>query len=267
MQRTHRRFRLATKYVRAGKLGKVHTVRVTLPVRWDKVEEASFRPTEPPVHLDWERWLGQAPLVPYCSHRCHGFFRRWFEYSGGQLTDWGAHHLDVVLWALGLEHGGPLSVEGTAEMPKRPGEFNTPLAFDLMYQFPGGVTVKVGTHPDNKRCGVRFEGDAGWLEVKRGGLEGSVIGTKESIKTVTGWVFNPFVAQLQQFFACVRDGKRPVSSVQSMHRSSTACHLGNIAVRLGRKLRWDAAKEDCVGDNEASAMLSRAQRSPYGLPA
>ena len=136
---------------------------------------------------------------------------------------------------------------------------------DLTYQFPGDVTVKVGTHPDNKHCGVRFEGDRGWLEVSRS-VEGSVIGMKESLKTVTGWILNPFVAQLQQFFACVRDGKHPVSSVQSMHRSSTACHLGNIAIRLGRKLMEQAA-ENFVGDREASAMLSRTQRWPYGLPA
>jgi myo-inositol 2-dehydrogenase/D-chiro-inositol 1-dehydrogenase len=276
MQRNDRRFRTACELVRNGRLGRLHQVTVTLPQRWRGDSAGPFRASAPPAELNWDLWLGQAPVVPYCKERCHGSFRRWYEYSGGQLTDWGAHHLDIVHWALDMEAGGPVTIHGTGELPSVPNGYNTPLDFTVDLLYPNDVRVHIRADPAFENNGIRFEGERGWIFVSRDRLEGSAVAELErrplpsdalrlhpSIAAMTRTV----PAHLQHFFRCIRHGEPPVSDVVSQHRSASACHLANISLRLGRELAWDPAREEFIGDREADAMRDRRRREAYRLPA
>lgn len=274
IQRSDWRFRTAAEIVRNDRLGKLHKVSIGLPQRWGGTSPGPFAATEPPAELDWEQWLGQAPMTGYCRERTHGLFRRWYEYAGGTMTDWGAHHLDIAQWAMGMDDSGPRTIEGTAEFPKIPGGFNTPLVFRADLHYANGVRVHIETSDDEEKNGITFEGDAGSIFVSRGKFEGAPVEELRKrpfdsdairLHETSGHKKNVLSYHLLQFFDCI-DGAQPIADVFSQHRSATACHLTNIAMRLGRKITWDAAKEEIIGDTEASAMLSRPQRTPYQLP-
>jgi predicted dehydrogenase len=221
-----------------------------------------------PEGLNWEFWQGQAPAHEFCVERCHHDFRWWYEYSGGIMTDWGAHHMDIAHWAMGVEDSGPITVEGKMDPKERArivaaqgmNSFNTAAEFTIDMTYPNDVTLQVVLGDE----GVLFEGDVGRLYVNRGRITGKPV---EDLDT------NPLPADASRlyesndhmgnFFACVRSRARPISDVVSQHRSVSACHLANISLRLGRKLTWDAAKEEFFGDAEANAMLRRASRAGY----
>jgi myo-inositol 2-dehydrogenase/D-chiro-inositol 1-dehydrogenase len=268
-QRNMANFRRACELVRAGGVGQLHTITVTLPCRWNRESTGPFPPAPVPPGLDWDRWLGQAPLADYCPQRCHGSFRRWYEYSGGQMTDWGAHHVDVAQWALG-DAVAPLTVEGHAEFPNVAGGFNTPIQFHTELTYPGGVRMLVRSDPGQDTNGVLFEGDRGAIFVNRSRLDGSALNLPAPATTP----LHPRSAartaaqayHLIQFLIAMKTGEPLVSDVVGQHRSATTCHLANIAMRLGRKLTWDGGREQIVGDAEANAMLTRPQRDPYKLP-
>jgi predicted dehydrogenase len=274
LQRSDRRFRTACELVRNGRLGTLRQVTVTLPQRWQGESAGPFATGTPPAELNWDFWLGQAPHVPYCKERCHGSFRRWYEYAGGQMADWGAHHIDIVHWALGAE--APLTLEGHGRMPAVPNGYNTPIEFTVDMRYPMDVHVLVRTDPDEAGNGIRFEGDAGWIFVSRGKLEGPAIDELAHRPLPPAAIrlheSSPAGSSTQthhliHFFRCLREGESPISDVESQHRSASACHLANIALRLGRKLTWDATREQFPDDSQANAMLRRSQRAPYELPA
>jgi predicted dehydrogenase len=262
-------FRHACELIRAGGLGKLHTIKVTLPCRWTSESNGPFPPAPLPPGLDWDRWLGQAPVVDYCPRRCHGSFRRWYEYSGGQMTDWGAHQMDIAHWAQG-DVVAPLTAAGTAEFPNVTGGYNTPIQFNAELTYTNDVRVQVRAEPEYDNTGVRFEGDRGWLFVNRGRLEGSGLDLPapkiEPLHCRSAARTNALSYHLIQFLIAMKTGEPPVSDVASQHRAATACHLTNIAMRLGRKIAWDAAAEQIADDAEANAMLSRSQRQPYQMP-
>ena len=267
-QRSDARFRQACELVRNGRLGKLQKVTVSLP-RSTKVG-GPFMTRPVPESLDWERWQGQAPAHDYSPERCHHDFRWWYEYSGGVMTDWGAHHIDIAHWALGVEHSGPLTIEGKLshaerkriDEAQRTNSFNTAGEFTVDLIYPAGVLVRVVLGDE----GVSFEGDQARLYVNRGRITG---------KPVEELAERPLPADavrlyeshdhMGNFFDCIRTRKQPISDVASQHRSVSACHLANLSLRLGRKLTWDAAKEKFVGDHEANGMLGRPQRAPYEL--
>jgi hypothetical protein len=236
-----------------------------VPTSW-----GSFQNVEPPKHLDWDFWLGQAPKVPYCPQRCHLNFRWWFEYGGGQVTDWGVHFVDIAQWALGCENTGPVEIEGTGEFPNIPNGYNTAVAFDCTLTFAGGSKIVFRSVPKGTSKGVLIEGENGRIFVNRGRLSGKPI--EEFSKSDKEWLDDE-VANLyrgkqpgdhmRNFFECLKDRSLPISDVFTHHRTVSSCHLSNIALRLGRSLRWDPEKEDFIGDEQASAMLSRKQREPY----
>jgi len=269
-QRSMAMFRTACELVRAGGLGRLHTITVTLPYRWNKESNGPFSAAPIPPGLDWDQWLGQAPNADYCPQRCHGSFRRWYEYSGGQMTDWGAHHMDIAQWAQG-DDVAPLTVTGTAEFPNVPNGFNTPIKFNAELTYPAGVRVLVRSESAFDNNGILFGGDRGNLFVNRGRLEGSAL----ALPTPRPEPLHPRPAarslalsyHLIQFLIAMKTGEPTVSDVAGQHRTASACHLTNIAMRLGRKLTWDADREQVVGDAEANAMLSRTQRPPYQVPA
>lgn len=274
-QRSSWRFQRACELVRNGRLGRIERVDVWLSTGSlpEGRVRGPFRHYPLPDDLDWDLWLGQAPFVRFL-HKRYNPFRWWFEYSGGLMTDWGAHHLDIVHWALGCEHSGPGRIESWAEEPKFAGGYNTPWRFAVDFTYPGDVRVHV--EPSDEKCGLLFQGDAGRMFVSRQRLSG---------RPVEEFARHPLPADAPQlgparrhwgsdtdrhllhFLDCIRFGAPPISDVISQHRSASACHLANISMRLGRTLRWDAARETFLDDDEANSMLSRPRREPYGLPA
>jgi predicted dehydrogenase len=267
-------FGRAVATVRSGQLGKIKKVTVNLPL---STEEGGPFDTQPvPEGLNWDVWLGQAPAADYCPERCHFRFRWWYEYSGGICTDWGAHHMDVAQWALDVEDSGPLTIDGTAtKLPQIAGGFNTPKLVTVNYLYPGDVHVQLLAQPPGDE-GVTFEGENGRIYVNRGRITGKPIEAqdadpklKEATMADVEKLFKGNIAKMGDhmgnFFEAWKFGKWPISDVESQHRSVSACHLANISIRLQRKLTWDAAKEEFVGDSEANSMLTRPQRAPYAV--
>ena len=299
-QRSSPQFLMAIAIAQSGRLGKV--LKATCYIGGAPAG-GPFPTADPPPNLNWDAWLGQCPLVPYTPQRCHGSFRWWLEYSGGKLTDWGAHHLDIAQWALGYDRSGPVEIEGRGQFPfiddnfdpvaffagkkKLPNGFNTATSFEVTLRFENGSSL-VATHgPGN---GIMIEGEKGRIYVNRARLSGKPIEelTKadndwladETVRLYKGKPIDPSgvttdaantgrdqatVEHMKNLFACVKDRTQPVSDVFTHHRAVSSCHLCNIGMLLRRKLRWDPAKEDFVGDDQASALVARPQRAPYGI--
>ncbi len=265
-------FGRAVATARSGRLGKLQTITVNLPL--STAEGGPFMSQPLPDGLNWDLWLGQAPKVDYSPERCHYTFRWWYEYSGGIATDWGAHHMDIAHWVMDIENSGPISIDGTkTALPTIPGGFNTPKLVSVDYEYPSGVKVLLRAQPPGDE-GVLIEGTEGRIYVNRGRLTGKPIeeqdadpALKEKVMAQVVELYKGNTAKLGDhmgnFFEAWMHGKWPISDVVSQHRSVSACHLGNISIRLGRKLAWDPEKEDFVGDSEATGMLTRAQRAPY----
>lgn len=272
-QRSDWRFRTACELVRNGRLGQIRRVEVALPTGSLPAHATGgpFANCAVPDGLNWDLWLGQAPWAEFCKQR-YDPFRWWFEYSGGFMTDWGAHHLDIVHRALGVEDAGPLAVDGRAELPQIENGYNTPRKFTVDFTYPDGVTVQVRLSDEEN--GILFEGDEGRIFVNRGRLTGKPVerlsrdplpASAVRLDNGTHYLGTANYIHLREFFECLRTGKRPISDVASQHRSATACHLANIAMRLGRRLQWNAATERFVGDEEADSFLSRSPRQGYGF--
>jgi myo-inositol 2-dehydrogenase/D-chiro-inositol 1-dehydrogenase len=270
-QRSDWRFRTACELVRNGRLGRIRRVEVTLPTSSlpAHAKGGPFANSPPPPGLNWDFWLGQAPWADFCNQR-YDPFRWWFDYSGGFMTDWGAHHLDIVHRALGVEGAGPLAIDGRAEMPELENGYNTPRQFTVDFTYRDGVSVQVRL--SEEKNGILFEGDEGRIFVNRGRLSGKPVErlsrdplapSAVRLDNGTPYLGTANYIHLREFLDCVRGGKRPISDVASQHRSATACHLANISMRLGRKLEWDAAAERFFNDEEANSLLSRSQRSGY----
>ncbi len=268
-------FLTAVALVREGRLGKIK--RVTCAIGGER-PGGPFKKTPPPAHLNWDMWLGQAPKVEYIKERCHGTFRWWYEYSGGKMTDWGAHHVDIAQWAIGMEESGPNTVEvvkATLPVPFKKGyptvddQYNTAIAFHIRCVFPGDIELIIR---DDTANGITFEGEKGKFFVSRDKLTGepinelkkSPISDKVLIALRKGKRLD---SHMGNFIECCRDRSMPVSDVFSHHRALTTCHLASIAIRLGRKLNWDAKSEQIVGDAEANAWQRREQRKGYEIVA
>ncbi len=270
-QRSMQRFRLACELVRNGRLGKLREATVYLPAG---LREGPFQPTPPPDGLNWDFWQGQTPTISYVKERCHGNFRFWYEYSAGTLTDWGAHHLDIVRWALG--ELAPSRVEARALAQPVPGGYTAIPEYEIKYTFPSGVIVNVRTTPDDtiygdhrnpqgQPNGVRFEGPAGWIWVNRDEIKASDPELLRQPLPADAVKLYVSKEHMQNFFDCVRSRELPAADVETAHRSVSLCHLGAISLRTGRKLKWDAQKEvfHGAGAREANTYLSREMRKPY----
>ncbi|MCK4872920.1 MAG: Gfo/Idh/MocA family oxidoreductase [Phycisphaerales bacterium] len=257
-QRSDRRFRLACELVRNGRLGRIHHITCHLP---PGASTGNHVPKAAPDGFDYEMWLGPAPWAPYCDHRTHYDFRYMFDYSGGKLTDWGAHHIDIAQWALGMEKSGPVRVSGVGEFPKD-GLWDTAVNYKVTATYENGVELIVTSHDST---GVEILGDEGRLFVKRGHIESepsSLLQTR----------FAPNEMRLyqsddhhQNFLDCIRSGREPIAPIEDAHRTITIAHLGNIAMRLGTEIHWDPTLERAIGNDSANRMLGRAMRSPWRL--
>ena len=274
-QRSDREFREACEAVRNGRIGKLWHVVVALP---SGPRGGPFEKAPVPEWLDWEMWQGQAPATDYVPQRCHGKFRYWLEYSGGTITDWGAHHLDIAQWGMGTERSGPTSVHGLELSAPVPRGYTAPADYWVEYEYANGVRLTcVSTAADEgdgrmrgrprvgtMRNGVRFEGTDGWVFVSRGRLEASDPAILNDPLPAGAERLYASDSHMGNFFECVRTRKAPIADAEIGHRSVSLCHLGGISMRLGRKLMWDPAAERFEGDEEANGMLAREMREPWG---
>jgi predicted dehydrogenase len=272
-QRSGLHYQQAVKLIQEGAIGGVHKIsagytRNAMP--GFKPEEALGKGKECPPELDWEMWLGPAPYVPYDPFRCHYHFRWFWDYSGGQMTNWGAHNLDIARWALKAK--GPLAVSGFGGRYAIKDGGQTPDVQEALYNFPTCVVTWSGREVNRTRDEyLVFHGTKGTLNIMR---EGFTI-TPETWRKRE----KPEIAPMQMkgdpnesqalhianFIDCIRSRQRPVADVEEGHLTATMCHLGNIATRLGRSLRWDVEGESFIDDREASAMLARPYRQPWKL--
>jgi len=265
-QRSRVHFRRACELVRNGRIGDVHTVKVGLPTGsgCDPQPEAPV-----PDGFDYDRWLGPAPYAPFAKNRCHWNFRWILDYSGGQLTDWAAHHCDIANWGMGTEYTGPVAVEGQGDYPQD-GLWNTATHYKFEARYakkaspvaPRGFTMIVS---NAFPMGARFEGTDGWVHVSRGGLTTEPGALRES-------TIGPNEVRLYEshnhhgnFLECRKTRATTITPIAAAHHAITIAHLGNIAMRLGRKVRWNPKKERFVRDPEADRMTARAMRGPWRL--
>lgn len=267
MQRSGQEFKLAVKLVQEGLLGKISEVNVTLPgPNWIDRAGKPVPDSMPPQGFDFDRWLGPAPLRPYNKNRVHYLFRFFWDYSGGQQTNFGAHHLDIAQWGLGMDASGPVSVAGAGSYNPN-GWYETPDSTNIRYTYANGVVLNCRQIPGakSKEQGTEFVGEKGSLFVYRGGI---VANPPELLKHVE---VPPIVnseannAHVNDFLDCIKSRKTPAADISIGHRSATVCHLGNIAVRTGKKIQWDPKTETIVGDAEAFSWLTKEYRKPYSL--
>jgi predicted dehydrogenase len=268
--------------VRGGAVGKLELIEVGLPtgnndLRLGPQSKATFdirNPQPIPPELDYDTWLGQAPKLPYIPARLHGSFRWNLAFSGGVLTDWGAHMIDLAQWGHDTEHTGPASVWGKGEFPPKDAVFNTAPTFALEYEYADGVKMTVRTDGPY----IRFVGSRGWIRSPgwRGALQASeaaILDFKtdpDKVKVYRPSEVVPAGAgsrggEHRNFYDCVKSRKPTYAPAEIGHRTITIAHIGNIAMLLGRKLHWNPEAEDFVGESEASAMLTRPQRSPWTI--
>ena len=272
--RSDHRFRLAVEMVRQGRIGRLERVDVVLGK--NKVG-GPFAARPVPANIDWNLWQGQTPDTSYVPERTHYTFRWWLDYSGGQLTDWGAHHVDIARWAIGAE---PVEIDGKAQYPTIRDGYDVPITYSVRYRFANGVEMTVG---DSGRNGIMFTGSEGRIFVNRENLSGKPVEDlkerplpRESfalydfdnrVRPERAGKIDAIVNHMGNFFDCVAARRQPIADVESGHRSVSVCHLGNISCRLGRTLKWDPVSERFVGDSEADAMLSRPQRKGFEVRA
>lgn len=278
----------AMALVNEGRLGKIKKVQCAIG---GAPASAAIPVSDVPAELDWDRWLGPAPKVDYRYQAAekgrgatngHYNFRWWYEYSGGKLTDWGAHHVDIGTWALALngQNTQPVSIEGTSEhpvafengVPVETDRYNTATKFNFSVMFPEGAEMVIR---NDTRNGVLIEGDKGRIFVSRQSLKGKPVEDLESnplpedaiVKVYKGFepVDNERRAHWLNFLHCVDKQVEPISDVHSHMKMLNICHLAGICARLGRKLQWDAATETIKGDDLANSMLSRPYRDGFEI--
>ena len=276
-------FRLAVELVRAGRLGKIKTIECRLN---GNPTSGPIPETPVPEGLDWDLWLGPTEKVPYRKKgnqsNCHYEFRWWYDYSGGKMTDWGAHHNDVAQWALGMDESGPISVESTAAAPsKDPNSYNCHPTFAVTYGYKSGAKVICKSNEN----GVLLEGEDGkWIFVHRGGIVASDEGiekptsskgvkTSGKSKILTEPLGKDAIRlyestnHMRNWLSCIKTRKPTTCTAEIGHRSVTVCHLGSINMRLGgKKMGWDPVAEK-FDDEAANKMMSRPMRGEWKLEA
>lgn len=290
MQRSenNQRFLQAIALIRDGRIGEIRKVTCG-------IGGATASPVIPaidvPEGLDWDRWLGPAPKAPYRAlpemrtgygggvplyTNCHYAWRNWYEYSGGQMNDWGAHHVDIATWALGASETGPnkitpvsysLPVEYENGNPKVGDQYNSPTKFEIHANMPGDIPLVITSEGDN---GILFEGTKGRFFVNRGKIVGKPVEDLAGNPLPEGAVEAVYGGPVSEnhtanFIEGMRARTQPISDVWTHNRMLETCHLANIAIRLGRELNWDPAKREIIGDAEANSFLGRESRKGYEI--
>ena len=290
MQRSesNQRFLQAIALIKAGRIGTVKKVTCGI----NGMSASPVIPVAPvPEGLDWELWLGPAPKVEYRAlpemrkgygggvplySNCHYAFRNWHEYSGGKLTDWGAHHVDIACWALGASDTGPSKVtpvEYTLPVEYKDGhpvvhdQYNAATKFKIKVDMPNDVEMIITSEGDN---GILFEGTKGRFFVNRGKIVGKPVEDLADNPLPEGAIEDVYGGKVSEnhtanFIEGMQARKQPISDVWTHNRMLEICHLSNIAMRLDRELKWDPVKREIIGDDQANAFLSRENRKGYEI--
>ena len=268
-------FHQLCQVVRNGRIGQVKRVLATVPK--DPLPRAEIFETMPvPPELDYDLWLGPSPARPYTEQRVHyrqagldytGKGPGWFhirDYTLGVMLNWGTHILDITQWALDTEHGGPAEVKGAGRFPKGT-PWDVLQEFKVCYRYANGVEV---IYTNGGTPCVRVEGAEGWIEYTWFKDDGFKASSPALLKWRPGPndLALPCVGEKEDFVSCVRSRKEPIITAEIGHRAATMCQIGHIAAQLGKRLKWNAASEIFVGDDEANALLTRTYRAPWGLP-
>lgn len=261
-QRSDANFRKAVEIARSGKLGRPKQILVGIPnVRYRGTKQAN---SVPPAELDYNFWLGPAPERPYNAGHVHYNFRYFRDYSGGQMTNWGAHHLDIAQWALDADQSGPVSIEGTGKFEGN-GLFDVSTECRATLHFANGTDVIVGQLQDDIPLGLTFVYDHGRLIVDREKLTSDPLDLLPTLQSIHVDSVAVSDNHDKNFLEAVRSRQLPISDIETGHRTASLCHLANISIELGRKLTWDAQAEQFVDDSQANAKLSRPYRAPWKL--
>jgi predicted dehydrogenase len=258
------RFRLACELVRNGRIGRIQSIECRIG---DNPRGGPFMAAAAPDGLDWNFWKGPTPDVPYVREKCHYTFRWWYEYSGGKMTDWGAHHLDIAQWALDKDGSGPDEVEAEVEAAdNRPLCYNCHPHFTVTYRYGTGnnaIPVRAMSRGEN---GVRFNGEDGkWIFVSRGALTASQAALITEPLPSNAVRLPISTNHMGNFLACCRSRQQPICHVEIGHRSCSVCHIGNIAARTNQRLRWNPTTERFLDNEDANRWLSREMRAPWRL--
>ena len=290
MQRSEsgQRFLQAIALIRHGRIGNVKKITCGI----NGMSPSPKIPVAPvPEGLDWDFWLGPAAKVDYRAlpeirkgygggvplySNCHYSFRDWHEYSGGKLTDWGAHHVDIAVWALGNPDSGSVKVtpldyalgcEYKDGHPVENDRYNVATQFTLRVDLPGGVEMIITSKGDN---GILFEGTKGRFFVNRGRIVGKPVEDLADNPLPDGAIEEVYGGPIPanhsvNFIECMNSRKQPISDVWSHNQMLELCHLSNIAMRLGRPVTWDLAKRQITGDDQANSFLGRESRKGYEI--
>lgn len=275
--RSDEKCRFACELVRNGRIGQLKKITALMPANNVVDVGPGWKPMPVPEGFDYDLWLGPAPRAPYHSGRCFYRFRFIRDYSGGQTTNFGAHSMDIAQCAMGTDLSGPVEFEDAgSEWPPPGGLYNTATNVHFRARYANGVEVECVLR--KPFWGVRFEGTEGWINFDSDGLTAQPASLLTS-KITAAEIHLPRAVpegskdagknhsfdHVHNFIAAVKGRRDPIEPVEIGHRTATICHLGNIAMLLKRKVRWDPAKEEIVGDAEAAAMLARPMRAPWSL--
>jgi predicted dehydrogenase len=277
-QRSVSDFRRAVEIVLNGYIGRVKRLEVGLPSghadfggTGDKCPNAN-----PPKEVDYDFWVGPSEMMPFNACRFHKNWRWNYNFGGGQLMDWIGHHCDIGHWGLSsAKYGcgpddriGPLEVSATADFPPKDAVWNTAGKYRIECKYPNDVEVVIAGGHGDIRGGAKWIGQDGWVWVDRGGFEASKpewkkeVREREKKKDLEVLLYDSPGHQ-REFLDSIRSRKKTLTPVEVAHRSQTPGHLGYVASVVGRKLKWDAARQEIVGDAEASKLLSKKMRAPW----
>lgn len=261
--RSKDRMRFACELVRNGRIGQIKRVLTDLPGHSLRFDVDTWAPAPVPEGFDYDLWLGPAPWAPHHQHRCFYTFRFIQDYSGGETTNTGAHKFDIVQWALGTERTGPVEIEDLGSQWPATGLYDAVSRIHFRARYANGVELIC--RPDGVGGAARFEGTEGAVTVDWNSM-------RTEPESLMSTVIGPDEIHLYQsrdhkrdFLDCIRSNRDPIAPVEVGHRSASICHLANIAMRLGRKLRWNPDEERFVGDDEANRLLSKPLRAPWRL--
>lgn len=262
-QRSQANFRQACELVRNGRLGKVTKIEIGLPTG-TRAKDVTFG--DPPPELDYELWLGGSPWAPYCKERVHYNWRHQLDYGGGKLMDWVGHHGDIAHWGMGWDETGPVAIEGVGDFPNE-GIYDAAVTYHIQLTYANGTVLHVANSGNaGIRSGCRFINDKeeyihvdrGRLAASPGSLLKSEVGPDETQLYVS-------TNHMRNFLEGIRTRRPTITPAETAHRSASIGHLGQIAMRTGRKLRFDPATETILGDPGAAALLDNPRRAPWHL--
>ncbi|NMC41897.1 MAG: Gfo/Idh/MocA family oxidoreductase [Bacteroidales bacterium] len=263
-QRSQANFHKGAELVINGRIGKVKYIEVGLP---DGGRGIGTPPVQDvPEELDWEMWLGPALKVPYRGV-CHWNWRWILDYSGGQLTDWAGHHVDIANWGTGLEYTGPVEIEGKGVYPVE-GIYNAPVEYDILCKYANGIEMRVANSSRlPKGMGTCWYGDLGWLHVDRGNRisasDPNIL--REEIGENETHLYKSD-NHYQNFVDCVRSRKQAIAPIEPAYRAISVALLGEISMTTGQKIKWDPDREEIIDNPTASRLLNRPYRKPWTLP-